>query len=408
MSRAGSDGTESLSESLGFPETVIEVGLTHPAVRQAMTAVGGTTSFVVQLDDDRITDLEVEIGFGHRGFEKEVESIPWGRGLPYVSRLGYAGGIIAETAFCLAVEERLGCDLPDRAIWLRMLGNELGRATDHFTRLASVMSAIGLGEAEAIAQAGEVEAGALLALATGGGPFGGWVQFGGVAAALPSEFGDRWSAGEARLVQLLSRFVSVGLSNPTCIRRLRGVAALGVEDCQAWGVTGPALRAAGSPGDVRRDRPYLAYGALDFAVPVGESGDGLDRLSVVVEEIRESLGMIEQCHKLLGSLGPGAIALEMREFEVRDSRGAADPVDAGAAMDLDVPSGESVSTVESSTGELSFFVVSDGQGLPRRIRLRSPSFFHAQAMPKMMRGARLDDLLPMAALLHLISGECDR
>jgi NADH-quinone oxidoreductase subunit D len=400
----------SLSESLGFPETVVEVGLTHPAVRQSMTAVGGTASFVIQLDDDRITDLEVEVGYGHRGFEKEVENVPWALALPYVSRLGYAGGLIAETAYCLAVENLLGCALPDRAIWLRMLANELARVTDHFSRLANVMSAIGLREAEQVAQAAEVEAGELLARATGDTPLAGWVQFGGVARALPADFGECWSAAQPHLDLLLSRFETVGVSNPTCVRRLRGVAQLGVEDCQAWGVTGPTLRAAGSPFDLRRDRPYLAYGALDFSVPVGESGDGLDRLLVVVEEIRQSLGMVEQCRRLLGSLGPGAIALDRREFQGQVQTSATTSAGESGEVDAEivVPKGESVSTVESTTGELSFFVASDGAGLPRRIRARSPSFFHAQAMPLMIRGARLDDLLPTAALLHLISGECDR
>jgi NADH:ubiquinone oxidoreductase subunit D len=178
---------------------------------------------------------------------------------------------------------------------------------------------------------------------------------------------------------------------------LHGVAPMSAEDCLSWGVTGPALRASGSPTDVRRDRPYLAYAALDFDVPIGESGDGFDRMLVVLEELRQSLGMVDQCHKLLSSLGPGAIAAS-----TDDAAGSS-----GLASS-EVPAGEAVETVESSTGELAFFVVSDGSGLPRRVRCRPPSFFHAQAMPVMLRGARLDDLLPTAALLHLVSGECDR
>ena len=390
-------GAESLSNALGFPETVVELGITHPGLRHAMTAVGGTTSFLVQLDDDRITDLEVEIGLGHRGFEKEVESTSFDRALPFVARLGYAGGVLAETAYCLALETLVGVDLPDRAIWLRTLVNEVARVADHFARLGSVMSAIGLRDAELTVQQAEVEAARLLSLAVGRGPIAGWLRVGGVASALPEGFSEQWSLSQQRLSEWIARFETIGVGNPTCQRRLRDVAPMSADDCMAWGVTGPALRAAGRPQDVRRDRPYLAYRALDFDVPIGESGDDFDRLLVVLEEARQSLRMIEQCNKLLVSLGPGVI--------VAETSGSADSP--GHSV-WEVPAGEAVATVESSTGELAFLIASDGSGLPRRIRCRAPSFFHAQAMPAMLRGARLDDLLPTAALLHLVSAECDR
>ena len=391
-SRAGSG---SLSESLGFPETRIELGMTHPGVRHAMTAVGGTMGFLVRLDDDRITDLEIEIGLGHRGFEKRLESTSWGDALLYVSRLGHAGGVIAETGYCLAVEMLGEIAIPDRAVWLRMLVGEAARVTDHFARLAAVMSAIGLREAERLAQQGEVESARLLAAATGRGPLEGWSKIGGVASALPADFGARWSASRARLERLLASFGAIGVANPTCQRRLRDVAPISADEALAWGMSGPPLRAAGRPADVRRDAPYLAYAALDFDVPVGETGDDFDRLLVVVEEVRQALEMIEQSHKLLASLGPGAILAEGY---------AAVP----GQEPIRLPAGEAVATVESSTGELAFWVVSDGSPCPQRVRCRAPSFFHAQAMQSLMLGARLDDLMPTAALLHLVSAECDR
>ncbi|MBJ20002.1 MAG: hypothetical protein GY910_16585 [bacterium] len=380
--------TESLSDSLGFSETRVEAGMIHPGVSHAMTPVGGTTSFLVELDEDRMTDLEVEIGLGHRGFEKEIESTTFERALPYVARLGHAGGVLAETAYCLALEALTGIPLPDRAIWLRMLVNEIARVTDHFARLGAVMAAIGLRDAKLTAERGELEAARLLSSAVGRGPLAGWVRIGGVACALPEDFAERWVASQQRLADLLAHFETIGASNPTCERRLRDVASMSAEDCLVWGVTGPVLRASGSPRDIRRDRPYLAYAALDFDVPIGTVGDDLDRMLVVIEEVRQSLGMIEQCHKLLSSLGPGAIVT---------------PTD-GVAL----PPGEVVASLESSTGELAFLIVSDGSEVPRRIRCRPPSLFHAQAMPAMLRGARLDDLLPTAAVLHLVSGECDR
>ncbi len=381
--------TRSLSASLGFAESVVELGVAHPALRRSMLAVGGSASFLVDLDDDRIRRLDVEIGFGHRGFEKEVESVPWPRALPYVARLGFASGVMAQIAYCQAVETLAGAALPDRAVWLRMLVAEVARVADHFARLAAICTAIGLREGEITAHRAELLAARLLAGVTGGEAFPDWLRLGGVASPLPEDFPVRWATARERIEARLERFETVATRNPTLQRRLRGVAALSSEQALAWGVTGPPLRASGVAEDVRRDRPYLAYGAVDFDVPIGEVGDAFDRLLVVQQEIRESLSIIDQCRKLLVSLGPGVVATS-------------------PAIDAVVPAGEVAVEVEAATGALGFFLVSDGSDLPRRIRCRAPSFFHAQALPAMLVGARLDDLLPTAASLHLVSGECDR
>jgi len=398
---------ESLSAALGFAETILELGPSHPALRRVLAASGGTVGFLVSLDDDRIVDLEVEIGIGHRGFEKEVESLPWHRALPYVGRLGYRGGLLAEVGYCLGVESLAGVEIPDRAIWLRMLASELARASDHFARLAAVCAAIGLPAGEAVAQQGQVESAGLLEAVTGRGPLGGWLRLGGVESALAEGFEERWRHSRPALDEAIARFEAVAVDNPSCQKRLREVASFSAEDCVTWSVTGPALRAAGTPGDVRRDSPYLAYAEVDFDVPIGENGDNLDRMLVVVEEIRQSLRIVEQCQSRLASLGPGTVRLQESGW------GAPFESDLAARSTSvlegpEIPAGEVAVSIESSTGELGFLLVSDGEGLPRRIRCRSASFLHAQAMAKMMLGARFDDLLPTAAMLHLVSGECDR
>jgi len=397
-----------LSEALGFSETVVEVGPAHPALRQVMAGVGGTTSFLVSLDDERIRDLEVEIGLGHRGFERRVECGVWEDALPYVSRLGHAGGVVAEVAYCLAVEQLAGIDLPDRAIWLRMLVCELARATEHFGRLAALATAIGLTAAEAAAREGELAAARLLAFATGGGPLEGWSRLGGVARALPPAFDSGWPGEWRVLLDGLARYERLSVRNPTCVERLRDVAPLSPETCFAWSVTGPSLRAAGVERDLRRDDPYLRYASLDFEIPIGSTGDDLDRLLVVIEEIRQSLRIVDQCRSLLASLGPGVLEAGApgARAAVDGARGA-DPGEPGVPK-IEVPAGEAWVAVEAPTGELGFHVVSDGEGLPRRIRCRAPSFFHAQALPVLLRGAALDDLLPTVALLHLVAAECDR
>lgn len=403
--------TSTLSSRLGLSETVIEVGLTHPGLRRVLAGAGSTLAFLVTLDDERITDLEVEIGLGHRGFEKEVESGSWLRALPYVHRLGYAGAPIAAIAYCSGLEMLAGLTLPDRAVWLRTLGAELARVTDHWARLAAVAAALELPAAEQIAGQGALQAAALLGSTMGGGPLTDWVRPGGVARGLPEDFGEQWRAARPTLDRTLARFDRLAVRNPTCLLRLRDVAPLSAEQALAWSVTGPALRAAGLPMDLRRDAPYLAYGSLDFDVPIGSRGDGYDRLLVVFDEVRQSLRMVEQCVGLLASLGPGPVAVDAPPglaAAAASEHGAEHGSEPRAEPATGLAAGEVAVAIEASTGELGFLLVSDGSARPRRIRCRAPSFFHAQVLPLLLRGAELDDLLPTAAGLHLVSGECDR
>lgn len=404
---SGDEPLETLSEALGFTETVVEVGHTHPGVRHVLEAAGGTIGFLVSLDDERITDLDVEVGIGHRGVEKEIEALPWHRALPYVRRMGLASGLMAEIGYCLAVEELAGIATPDRAIWWRMLASEAARVSDHFARLAAIATAIGLPAAKRVAERGGVQAAGVLAAISGGAGFPAWLRLGGVAAAPPPAFGAEWKRAHEALEVTLGQFEATAVDNPSCQQRLRGVAPLSAEDCLAWGVTGPCLRAAGNPMDVRRDAPYLAYGAVDFDVPIGENGDAFDRLLIVVEEIRQSLRIIDQAEALLASLGPGATMTVEPGWREPAKLDAGERAQAGLEGPA-IPAGESSSSIESSTGELGFLLVSDGDALPRRIRIRAASFMNAQALSKMLRGAHLDDLLPTVATMHIVSGECDR
>jgi NADH-quinone oxidoreductase subunit D len=388
--------SRTLSERLGFRPAVVELGHTHPGVRRVMAAVGGTTSFLVTLDDDRIEALEVEIGLGHRGFEKEVESRPWRAALPFVARLGHAGGPIAQVGYCLALERLAGLEVAPRATWLRTLVCELARVTDHLARVAALASAIGAGAAERAAAQGELVAARLLGAAVGGSPLGEWALPGGVARDLPADFARKFGEATRGIEAALASIDRLLLEHPGVLLRLVDVAPLAAQACLAFGITGPCLRAAGVARDVRRDGPLLAYGELDFDIPVGTRGDDFDRLAVVVEEIRQSLRMSEQC---LGRLVDRSVGGE-GEGIVNGANGDAPP--------LVAPAGEVALSIESSTGELGFFLVSDGSPLPRRVRCRAPSFFHAQALPAALIHARLDDLLPTAALFHLVSGECDR
>jgi len=244
--------------------------------------------------------------------------------------------------------------------------------------------------AEHVAQAGASETARLLAAAVGRGPLAGWVRLGGVASALPDAFFTIWPEARWGIEANLSDFEIVGVRNPGLDRRLRGVGRLSADECMVWSVTGPALRAAGTPMDLRREFEYLAYGSVDFEIPIAEHGDIFDRMLVVIEEIRQSLRIVDQCQSQLSDLGSGEIQSAI------------------LGEDAILGPGSASFSIESSTGELGFLVVSDGEGLPRRIRCRAPSFFHAQALAALLKGARLDDLLPSVASMHIVSPECDR
>lgn len=379
-----------LSRSLGFEPSVVEVGFGHPAMRRVFERLGGSAGYVLTLEDDRIVSLEVEVGEGHRGFELEAERHGFSGALPYVRRLGSGSGWQHATAYCLAVEKLAGIELPDRALWLRTLACELERVFDHFLRLSAVAASVALPAAEAMADRALLRLSRWLANALAGEPGAGWIGLGGVASPLPSDFAAGWREMKAELMGALVAYERVALASSSCVRRLAEVARLSAETAERWSVTGPALRAAGIAADLRKDAPYLAYGSVDFEVPIAEEGDALSRALVVLAEIRQSLGIVDQSLGWLQELGPGAVASRALDEE---------PV---------VRQGQQSVAIESSAGQLGFRVVSDGEGPPRRVHCRAPSFFHAHALAPMLAGARVDDLLPAAASMFLLMPECDR
>lgn len=391
-----------LSERLGFRPAVLEIGSTHPAVRRVLAGSGSSAAFLVALDDDRIESLEVEIGQTHRGFEREVESRPWHEALPYVARLGYAAGPIAQLAYCLGIERLMGVEVAAAVRWHRTLVCELARATDHLARVAALATAIGASAAERVAAQAERIASEWLGLAVGGGPLEVWTRPGAGAsraAAFVRASEQRWATARGRLDGAIDRLAALLLDHPISAARLCDVAPLTPEVASAFAVTGPCLRASGVARDLRLETPQLAYDELDFDLAIGSRGDDFDRLAVVLEELRQSLSMIEQCGARLrdSSAEPPAVA---QAAEAEADRAPGEP--------LDVPAGEVEIALESSTGELGFLIVSDGGPRPRRVRCRAPSFFHAQALPAVLIGARLDDLLPTVALFHLVGPEHDR
>jgi len=241
-----------------------------------------------------------------------------------------------------------------------------------------------------------------------------YVRIGGVKHAMPSEFPERARAFIPKMRALLADFDAVVTRNRIFVDRMKDTGVLSKEDCLAYAVTGPLLRAAGVPLDLRKDEPYLLYEEVDFDVPIGEVGDNYDRYLVCVEEMHQSLRIVEQCLDRLEALGPGPVDVadprlrwpaKSRVFNhMEELIQHLKSVTEGPR----VPKGEVYQAIESANGELGFYLVSDGGAVPWKVRCRPPSLINLAPLDKMVRGALLADLIPTFDFVNMVGGECDR
>jgi len=398
---------EGFERDLHAEHQVLNMGPSHPATH-------GTVKFLIELDGENIIDIDIQVGYLHRGFEKECESGTWYQAIPYTDRLNYNSAILANTGYCLAVEKLLGLETPERCQWIRTMACEISRLSDHLTRCGAAcleMQAMtpflyGIEAREMIWDLQEMMCGARVTT--------NFVRIGGVKHDLPADFGARCRDTVAKVRGLLKDFDDIVTQNRIFVDRLRGTGAIPKELLIQYAVTGPLLRAAGVPLDVRKDEPYLKYAEVDFDVPIGEDGDNYDRYLVCVEEMHQSLRIVEQCLEKLEAIGPGPVNVDdprvrwpakgrvfnkMEELIQQFKAVTEGPM---------VPAGEAYQAIESANGELGFYVVSDGGAVPCKVRCRPPSFINLQPMPHMLRGALLADLIPTFDFINMIGGECDR
>jgi NADH-quinone oxidoreductase subunit D len=398
---------EDLERDLHTDHQILNMGPSHPAMH-------GTVKFLIELDGETVVDLDVQVGYLHRGFEKECESGTWYQAIPYTDRLNYNSAILANIGYCMAVEKLLGIETPERCQWLRVMAGELSRIGDHLTRCGAACLELqamtpflyGIEARELCWDLQEILCGARVT--------SNYVRIGGVKHDLPPEFGAACRENVRRIRQLLADFDKVVTSNRIFVDRLKGTGFLSRELCLAYAVTGPILRAAGVPLDLRKQEPYLTYDQIDFDVPIGEVGDNYDRYLVCVEEMQQSLRIVEQCLARLESLGPGPVNVDdprvrwpakgrvfnhMEELIQQFKAVTEGPR---------VPAGEAYFALESANGELGFYLVSDGSAVPYKVRCRPPSLLNTQPIPLMLKGAMLADVIPTFDFVNMIGGECDR
>jgi NADH-quinone oxidoreductase subunit D len=391
-------------EGPGSGTMLVNIGPSHPATH-------GTIQVQAELDGERIVRADVHCGYLHRGFEKECESHTWHNLIPYVDRLNYCSALVNDFAYCEAVEKLMGIEITPRCRYLRTLLAEYSRIADHLTCTAASLMELGAMTAFLYLVTIRDYVYEHLADLTGARVTYSYGRIGGLACDLPEgwlkrldEILDEYETFVGRVHGLVDR-------NRIFIDRMRNVGVLTTAEALDLGFTGPILRSTGVPRDLRKDAPYLAYGELDFEVPVGIKGDNYDRYYVRMREMDESVHMIRQ---LMEMLPAGPVCVDDRRCTFPDKHLVYTEIESlinHFKLVIDgpqVPAGEIYCAHEGANGELGFYIVSVGGGVPYKVHVRSPSFVHMGGLHRMLEGYQLADLVPTFGSVNMIGGECDR
>ena len=438
----------------GSQNLYVNLGPAHPAMH-------GIIRIFAELDGEVVVKTDVEIGYLHRAFEKDCEAGSYNNAIPFTDRLNYVSPLINNFAYASAVEKLLGIDVTERCKYIRVVMSEISRVCDHLTCVGASAMELGaftvflymIKAREFLWELVEDVTGARLTISYG--------RVGGVKADLPEGFGIKVRKAFAEVRQVLTEVHTLITGNRIFMDRMVGVGALSAEESIAWGITGPLLRAAGVPFDLRRAQPYWAYDRVEFEVPLGKNGDNFDRYLVRMAEMEQSMRMVEQA---LERMPGGAINVDFEGREIPvdayvdlgkqgktegllllpitlspnlqgQGRAAQERVNVAdktvvmppkettygsieglmnhfmLVMDgygIRPPAGEAYFAAEGANGELGFYVVSDGGDRPYRVRCRPPCLPPVAALPRMIEGQMIADIIPTFGSVNMIGGELDR
>ena len=447
--------SEEAAPSLEAKELLLNIGPSHPAMH-------GIIRIVVRLDGETIRGAEVEIGYLHRGFEKMSETVQYNGVMPYTDRLNYVSPLINNMGYCMAVEKLLGVQVPERCHYIRVIMSEISRITDHLTCIGASAMELGaftvflymIKAREFLWELVEAVTGARLTVS--------YCRVGGVKSDLPEGFTEKTRDALRQTREVLKEVDKLLTRNRIFFDRMKGTGRISQEDAVSYGITGPFLRATGVNYDVRKVCPYAIYDQVKFEVPLGTSGDNLDRYYVRMEEMEQSMRIVEQCLKQIpgGAIsvdpdtGKEISAAEMVDKgkmgkigEIAGKTVVADPTLEGMSGShhaqigtaekrvflppkedtygnieglmqhfklvmfghgIRPPKGEVYFPVEGANGELGFYVVSDGTEKAYRVRVRPPCFTIMSALPILLNGEMMADMVPTFGSVNMIGGELDR
>ena len=383
----------------------LNMGPSHPAMH-------GTIRMVIDLDGETLVNLDVQPGYLHRGFEKSCERGTWAQVFPYADRLNYVSPMLNNVGWALAVEKLLEIEVPERCQYYRVILGELSRIADHFT--CNGASAMELGAFTPFLWLLKVRDWVwdILERETGARMTHSFGRIGGMAEPPTATFKDDVLRLIPELHKVVKETETMLLRNRIFLDRMQGVGILTKEQALSYGVTGPVARSTGITYDVRKDHPYLVYDRFDFEVPVGEDGDNWDRFMVRLEEIRQSVRIIEQAIEQMPDDGP--INVDDPRIVYPEKNAVYTTIEATIAHfklvmeGLRTPKGEVYSFTEGGNGELGFHIVSDGSGTPYRVRVRPPCWYNLAASREMLLGGMIADIIPTFGSVNMIGGECDR
>ncbi len=387
-----------------FESQILNLGPSHPATH-------GTLRIVVRLDGEVITRAETEIGYLHRCFEKMSETHGWNEVIPYADRLNYCSAMNNGVGYALGVESMFGIEAPPRAQAVRLILCEFSRLMDHAVCLGANLVDLGaLTNFWYFFQPRE-EIYSLLEACAGGRLTVSYARIGGLVHDVPADF----EARVRELLRTIPKFIDdvdrLVTSNRIFRDRTEGVGVMSAAEAVAWGWTGPCLRASGVPFDLRRERPYLGYDEYEFDIPVATTGDCYARYLVRLEEMRQSLRIIEQA---IDRLPAGPVITDNHHVALPPKEKVYSEMEAliwhfKLVYDgIKVPAGAAYTATEGSNGELGFYIIADGSGHPYRIKVRPPCFAIFQAYSHMLEGHLVSDAIAILGSLNIIAGELDR
>jgi NADH-quinone oxidoreductase subunit C/D len=388
----------------GSEHVLINLGPSHPAMH-------GTFRAQVLLDGETITEAEAEIGYMHRNFEKMAEERTYWQIIPYTDRLNYCSSFMNGHGWALAVEKLLGVPAPPRAEAIRVILSEFSRIMDHIVAVSTNVVDLGaitpffvmFRAREVIYELLEACCGARLTVS--------YVRIGGLAQDVPEDFEARCRKAIESVRDVWKQGHELLTRNVIFQNRFKDVGVMSKDEALDWGWVGPCLRGSGVAYDIRKDQPYSGYEQYDFDVPIATTGDCFDRYLVRMEEILQSLRIIEQA---LAKLPKGPV--------ITDDRKVALPPKSEVYSNIESlmnhfklvyegilpPAGEVYGYTEGANGELGYYIVSDGEKCPARVKVRPPCYNIYQAYPHMIKGGLIADAVAIIGGLNVVAGELDR
>ncbi len=382
----------------------LNMGPQHPSTH-------GVLRLVLDLDGEVVRQCRPDIGFLHTGFEKSFESHNYQQCIPYTDRMDYLAPLVNNLGFALAAERLLGCEIPARAQYLRVIMCELTRIASHLLWFGTSAQDIGAitpflyawRERESVLDINELVSGVRMHTS--------FIRVGGLLADVPDEFYGMVEQVLRTFPKFIDEYDVLVTGNPIFRERTRGIGVMTPDEALSYGCTGPTLRGSGVPYDVRKAQPYSSYDHFDFDIPVGTKGDVYDRFLCRMQEIRESLRIIDQAMRNLPS-GPvntpdRRVALPPRN-EINTSMESLIRHFKLVTEGMRPPKGQVYQAVESPRGELGFYMVSDGSNRPYRVKVRGPSFSNLAALPHMCKDELIADVVAIIGSIDIVLGDVDR